>query len=175
WADVLHAVPGSRIVVKHFATSYPLARERILQAFAACGIGSERVELLSAHPDINGHLDLYREIDIALDSFPYNGTTTTCEAIWMGVPVITRAGEKHAARVGATLLTSLGFSTWIAASDEEFVRAAVKLSGDLEELQALRLSLREHMQASPLLDGAKFTSGLEKMLRKIWRDWCGNG
>lgn len=175
WADVLHAVPGSRIIVKHFATSYPLARERILQAFAACGIASDRVELLSAHPDINGHLDLYREIDIALDSFPYNGTTTTCEAIWMGVPVITRAGEKHAARVGATLLTCLGFSAWVANSDEEFVRAALKLSADREDLQTLRLSLRNHMSASPLLDGAGFTLGLEKALRKVWRERCGNG
>jgi predicted O-linked N-acetylglucosamine transferase (SPINDLY family) len=115
---------------------------------------------------------LYHRVDIALDTFPYNGTTTTCEALWMGVPVITMTGNRHAARVGASLLTQVGLTELIASTSEEYVNIATLLASDPKSLAALRSGLRERMKNSPLCDGKTFTRDLEAAYREMWENWC---
>jgi predicted O-linked N-acetylglucosamine transferase (SPINDLY family) len=120
------------------------------------------------------HLALYGRVDIALDTFPYHGTTTTCEALWMGVPVVTRAGETHASRVGVSLLTNAGVAELVATSDESYVEVATTLARDFPRLAGLRATLRERMAASPLMDGPLFARNLEGAYRQMWRTWCAN-
>jgi predicted O-linked N-acetylglucosamine transferase (SPINDLY family) len=108
-------------------------------------------------------------VDIALDTFPYHGTTTTCEALWMGVPVVTLAGQTHASRVGVSLLSNLGHPEWIATSPEGYVKIAVELAGDLPRLAQLRSTLRGRMEASPLMDAPGFAREIEAAYREMWR------
>ena len=121
---------------------------------------------------VTEHLSLYGTVDIALDSFPYHGTTTTCEAAWMGVPTVTRLGDRHAARVGGTLLGALGLDELITDSDEAYVEAASALAADTDRLAALRNGLRERMAGSALTDGPAFADRLGRAYRSLWRDWC---
>jgi protein O-GlcNAc transferase len=115
---------------------------------------------------------MYHGIDIALDVSPYNGTTTTCEALWMGVPVLTLRGASHAARVGTSILSHAGLTELVASRTEEYLDAAIELARDPARLQALRASMRSRLRASPLLDAAGFTRGLEAAYRSAWRQWC---
>jgi predicted O-linked N-acetylglucosamine transferase (SPINDLY family) len=123
-------------------------------------------------PDLAAHLAAYHQVDIALDPFPYNGTTTTCEALWMGVPVVTLRGDRHVGRVGASLLTQVGLPDLIAASVEEYVEVAAALAVDAARLNELRRSLRQRMAASPLCDGRAFARKIESAFRGMWRKWC---
>ena len=107
-----------------------------------------------------------------LDAVPYNGTTTTCEAMWMGVPAITLCGDRPAGRVGANLQTQVGHPEWIAGSDDEYVRIAVELANDPDRLSEIRNSLRDELKASTLGDAALFARSLESAYRKLWQDWC---
>ena len=172
WAGVLHAVARSRMLIKGYSLACLESRERLLAAFARHGITAGRLELLGNTPSYREHLALYGRVDIALDSFPYNGTTTSCEALWMGVPVVTLAGATHRSRVGASLLSSIGLSELAAGDARQFVEIAAALAHDTGRLQGLRGSLRRTMAASPLTDGAGFTRGLESALRDIWGRWC---
>ena len=118
------------------------------------------------------HLELYKRSDIGLDTFPYNGATTTCEAIWMGVPVITLAGETHVSRVGASILSHVGLPELIAESLEDYLKKAVQLAGDPDRLKALRNNLRSMMARSRLMDTNGFTRSLESAYRQMWHRWC---
>jgi predicted O-linked N-acetylglucosamine transferase (SPINDLY family) len=129
------------------------------------GIARERIELLSAVPDPRDHLALYGRVDIALDSFPYNGTTTTCEALWMGCPVVSLAGTRHAGRVGASLLTAAGLNEWITADADSYRTTVRGLAGDLDRLAALRQDLRGRIAASSLCDATAFAIAFEDTLR----------
>jgi predicted O-linked N-acetylglucosamine transferase (SPINDLY family) len=169
-ARVLNAVPRSRLVLKGGALEMRSVAERVRQRFAAAGVAAERVDLRGWTADVEDHLGAYREIDIALDSFPYNGTTTTCEALWMGVPVVTLRGDRHAARVGASLLGWLGLTDLVAGDAEEFVRICARLAGDVEAAAALRAGLRERMRVSPLVDEAGFTRELERCYQAVWME-----
>jgi predicted O-linked N-acetylglucosamine transferase (SPINDLY family) len=133
---------------------------------------AERIELVPMLADTAAHLGLYDRIDIALDPFPYNGTTTTCEASWMGVPVITLRGDRHAGRVGASLLTQLGLTELIADSVEEYVEIAVALAVDQARLGELHRSLRPRLATSPLGDAAAFARKIESAYRAMWQRWC---
>ena len=124
-------------------------------------------------PSKKEHLNVYNRIDIALDTFPYNGTTTACEAIWMGVPVVTLCGNSHVSRVGASLLSNIGISELVAKTPDEYIRIASDLAADLNRLQDLRKSLREMMMRSPLTDAERFTRNLENCYRSVWKKWCG--
>jgi predicted O-linked N-acetylglucosamine transferase (SPINDLY family) len=115
---------------------------------------------------------MYNEMDIALDTFPYNGTTTTCDALWMGVPVIALAGQTHVSRVGVSLLSNIGLSETIAATTDEYISLAVALARDRDRLKTLRLGLRERMKTSPLMDADKFARDVEAAYRQMWRTWC---
>ena len=136
------------------------------------GILPERVELMGL---LRQRLSIFRNMgrmDIALDTFPYHGTTTTCEALWMGVPVVTLAGTTHVSRVGVSLLTNVGLSKLIAESPEEYIRIAANLAKDVPRLKELRSSLRERMAASPLMDAPRFARNVEAAYRQMWRKWC---
>jgi predicted O-linked N-acetylglucosamine transferase (SPINDLY family) len=111
-------------------------------------------------------------VDIGLDSFPYNGATTTCEALWMGVPVVSLRGCTHAGRMGASVLGAAGLGEWVARDEREYVELAVGWAGRLEELSELRAGMRERLRGSALLDEAGFVRGLEAAYRRMWEKWC---
>ncbi|MDP9174237.1 MAG: tetratricopeptide repeat protein [Planctomycetota bacterium] len=168
WAAILKQVPKSRMMFKSKGLSNASARKWLLDLFAARSIGPERIVLRDWIAGKASHLLLYGEIDIALDTFPYNGTTTTCEALWMGAPVITLAGEHHRSRVGASILTNVGLGELIAKNAEEYTQKAVGLAGDLTKLGAMRAGLRPRMAKSPLMDAGRFAGNLEKLYQGMW-------
>lgn len=172
WGQILAAVPASRLALKASALNYPDTVDRLLDSCERAGIDPARVELRGWIADRQQHLELYGEIDIALDTYPYNGTTTTCEALWMGVPVVTLAGEVHMARVGASLLRGAGLDELVARNAAEYVNIAVALAADSARRDALRAGLRARLQGSPLLDHAGFTRQLEAHCRRAWGAWC---
>ena len=168
WSEVLLHVPHSRLLLKCPALTDAAVRARVSEALQAHGIGAERVELLGHTPTRQEHLALYAKVDIALDTFPYNGTTTTCEALWMGVPILSLVGEHHAGRVGASLLTAAGLTNWLADTPESFVAIAQTMASDLIELGRLRGSLRTKVATSPLCDAEGFVRRLEFALDRVW-------
>lgn len=172
WAAVLKAVPTSRLVVKNISLRDAPTRDRYLRMFTGQGIDPARLDLLPPVFSNEGHLELYGQVDIGLDSFPYNGTTTTCEAAWMGVPTITLAGSTHAGRVGVSLLSQLGLNELIAEAPQDYVRIAVEFASDLERLAALRAGLRERMAGSTLCDGSAFARQIESAYRDMWKAYC---
>src|SRR5262249_23793600 len=172
WARLLREVSGSRLLLKASQFKDRGTRERIAAAFAAAGIDRKRVTVLPPQATTAEHLAAYGRVDIALDPLPYNGTATTCEALWMGGPVATLRGERHAARVGASILTARGLEDLIAQTPDEYVATAVKLARERDALAMLRAGLRERMRASPLCDGAGFARAIEGAYRAMWRDWC---
>jgi predicted O-linked N-acetylglucosamine transferase (SPINDLY family) len=172
WADILHGVKNSHILLKNIALGYAEPAQQIVAAFAQLGIGANRVELVGAMPDKHDHLETYHRVDISLDSFPYNGTTTTCESLIMGVPVISRAGNDHRSRVGASLLSTLGLDSHVAGGENEYIGAAIGLASDTAQLASLRAGLRGRMLSSPLMDASTFTRELESKLMQAWEKWC---
>jgi predicted O-linked N-acetylglucosamine transferase (SPINDLY family) len=172
WARILDAVPGSRLVLKSPAYAEPTKRQYFLDRFAANGIGADRIELWPPQPEMAAHLASYSKIDIALDPFPYNGTTTTCEALWMGVPMVSLIGDRHAGRVGFDLLSQVGLAELAASDIGSYVATAVGLAGDLPRLEQLRSVLRDRMRASPLCDAPRFARAFERALRAMWQEWC---
>ena len=171
WAQVLQAVPGSRFLVKGQALDHEITREQLQSRFAAHGIGPERLNLMGMVSK-EEHYAVYGDVDIALDTFPYNGTTTTCEALWMGVPVITLRGEVHAARVGASLLHFAELDDLVASDRESYIRLARELAADAGRRKVLRSRLRVQLQASALMDKDGFARQMEAAWRDMWTDWC---
>jgi len=172
WSEVVKAVPDSRLLVKNQSLTDPNRREQYYQLFRSHGISDDRVELLGHTPTREEHLALYGRVDIGLDTFPYNGTTTTCEALWMGVPVLTMTGDRHAGRVGKSLLKCTGLADWVADSPEQFIAMATELTVDLAGLADLRRGLRDRLAASPLCDSDAFACKVQAAYRGMWRRWC---
>lgn len=172
WSRILKAVPDSHLVLKTWRFSDKAVRRYALNMFENEGIDAGRIRLLAYEPSAREHLELYNRIDIGLDTFPYNGTTTTCEALWMGVPVITLAGNSHVSRVGMSLLANIGLPEFTAHTSDEFFSIAIKLANDLSKLASLRERLRGMMQHSILTDAKRFTTDLENCYRTIWKKWC---
>lgn len=168
WAQVLLATPGSRLLLKTKAVGDPEVQRLLRARFAELGLASERLLLNTWRPDLQSHLELYREVDVALDSFPYNGATTTCEALWAGVPVVTLRGQTHASRMGASILRALGRAEWIAADVPQFVDIARALADSPQALATFRASARDCMRASPLMAAAAHTREFEDLLFKAW-------
>ena len=168
-AEILKAVPRSRLLM----TAVPRgdARTRLLAGFEAAGVDPDRIEIRgrTTHAQF---LASHDEVDLALDSFPYNGTTTTLHALWMGVPFVALAGTTHVARVGASILTNVGLDEWIARDVADYVRIAVERAADAAHLTRLRQSLRDRLATSPILDETGFTRRLERAYRECWRRWC---
>jgi predicted O-linked N-acetylglucosamine transferase (SPINDLY family) len=171
WARLLVRLPAARLLLKGKPFACAVTRASFLERLLRSGVAKDRVELLGWLPD-ESHLALYDRIDIALDPFPYNGTTTTCEALWMGVPVVTLRGDRHAGRVGASLLTQIGLTDLIADSVEAYVETAAALADDPARLAELGQSLRPRMAASPLCDATAFARKIEAAYRTMWQRWC---
>ncbi|MEI6719592.1 MAG: tetratricopeptide repeat protein [Betaproteobacteria bacterium] len=172
WARVLREQPDSRLVIKTRLLAEAPARERVSSAFAASGVDMGRVELIPWEDTTASHLESYNRIDIALDTFPFNGATTTCEALWMGVPVVSLCGETHASRMGCSILAAAGLPELVAESADAFAAIAAGLAGDRPRLAGLRAGLRDRLRASPLFAEKDFTRGLESAYRAAWAQWC---
>lgn len=172
WAQVLLAVPGSKLMLKARGLDDPGVRQGVAARFALAGVDQARLRFAGRVRGYAGHMALYGEMDIALDSLPYNGTTTTCEALWMGVPTVTLAGDRHCARVGASLLMRVGLEECVAQTPEDYIAVAARLAADRKRLREMRAGMRARLQASPLMNGAAFTETLEEAYRALWRDWC---
>jgi len=170
WAQVLAAVPGSQLLLKGHGLPDAGTTERVQQRLALLNVEPSRIRLLGRTPGIADHLTLYSEIDIALDTFPYHGTTTTCEALWMGVPVVTLQGNRHASRVSASILTAVGHPEWIAHQSEQYVAIARELANDPSQRARLRHALRDDLWKSPLLDHAGQSARFGEALRACWRE-----
>ena len=167
WAKTLAAVPNSRLVLKAHQLEDPLVADDLRRLARAAGIPPAKVELLPPVAAYTQHLQAYDGIDIALDTFPYHGTTTSCEALLMGVPVVTLAGTTHASRVGVSLLTRLGRPEFIAHDEAEFVAICRALAADVPGLEALRRGLRDELMRSALCDAAPITRDLEALFRSL--------
>jgi len=168
WARVLRAVDGSRLILLSPEGPH---RHDILRRLEQEGVAPGRVALVAHQPPAL-YLKVYHGIDLVLDTFPYNGHTTSLDAFWMGVPVVTTVGRTVVGRAGVSHLRNLGLPELAALTPEEFVRIAVELAGDLPRLSGLRATLRERMRHSPLMDAAGFARGIEAAYRTMWRRWC---
>lgn len=162
WSTILSKLPDSKLLLKAKQFSDELIKDKVIEKFKKFKIKEEKVQLISHVSNHNEHLACYNKIDLALDPFPYNGTTTTCEALWMGVPVITLLGNNHAGRVGASLLTNIGLKSFIASDKNRYIEIIDFLTKDLSTLNKLRLGIRNALVASPICDAKKFTAELEK-------------
>ncbi|HEY8026674.1 MAG TPA: peptide-binding protein, partial [Burkholderiaceae bacterium] len=169
WASVLANIPHSKLLLNTKQLSDAATREATWQRFADAGIGRERVLLEYITPRANS-VAAYSRVDIALDPFPYNGGTTTAEALWMGVPVLTLAGERLAGRMGVSQLSNVGLQNWIAESEADYVAKAAQLC-DIQALATLRAGLRQQALASPLFDAPRFAGHFAQALRGMWLRW----
>ncbi|MGH6882328.1 MAG: hypothetical protein ACREFM_15535, partial [Hypericibacter sp.] len=171
WARLLKRLPQAQLVLKTMQLDDAALRQRYTGLFAAQGIDPARVSLRgrSRH---GGLLAEYGQIDIALDPFPYSGGLTTLESLWMGVPVVTKQGDRFAGRHSTSHLTAIGLPELVAADAEGYLDIACDLASDLDRLAALRRTLRPRMAASPSCDGRGFTRDLEAAYRRLWRHWC---
>ena len=176
WAEILRRVEGARLLLLCTEDRRPYVAE----FFQRHGVAQDRVEFLAYYPSPSSaagtrsdeFLRRYARIDVALDPFPYNGLTTTCDALWMGVPVVALIGEFPLARLSFSVLSNLGLSDLAAKSDDDYVRIATRLARDIPHLTHLRATLRERMENSPLLDAPRFTRNLESAYREAWIEWC---
>lgn len=171
WSTILTCLPDARLILKWGTFSDSGVVERFLGMFAERGIAPHRVEYRESS-DYGTMLDEYGDIDIALDPFPFSGATTTCEALWMGVPVITLPGSLPVSRQTMALLKVIGLPEFIADSEDAYVELAIYYAGDLDALAALRQRQRGVMAMSPLCDGRRFTAELESAYQEMWRRWC---
>jgi predicted O-linked N-acetylglucosamine transferase (SPINDLY family) len=171
WAEVLRRVPGARLVIKYFGLADEAARRRILERLVTQGADAKRIDLLGEGR--RGELSAaYNRVDIGLDPLPYSGGATTCDALWMGVPVVTCRGRTFAGRQSANHLANVGLDEWIASDLDEYVELAVRWASDLRRLAELRAGLRRRVAESPLCDGKRVAGNLVKVLREAWQRWC---
>jgi predicted O-linked N-acetylglucosamine transferase (SPINDLY family) len=174
---IMRAVPGSRLLVYHANNELEEAdgevRNGVLCELAARRVSGKRVQFLGTQTDEDRQKAI-ASVDIALDTFPFNGVTTTCECLCMGVPVVTFAGAVHASRIGVSILSRVGLEDWVAASLEEYVNIATRKAADLQALAKLRSGLRRRMPESSLCDQERVVSELEEGYRWMWRQWCGS-
>jgi len=174
WSALLESVPGSRLMLKSMALQDKDIRARFYESFRKRGFEDDRILLVSWEPGRANHLGLYGEVDIGLDTFPYHGTTTTCEAFWMGVPVVTLKGRVHATRVGCSLLHQVGLDDLVATTTDEYVKKAAELASNPERIATLRSELRSRMANGPLCNREAFTRHLEDAFFSMWKTWAGD-
>jgi predicted O-linked N-acetylglucosamine transferase (SPINDLY family) len=169
WSRLLLAVPGSRLLLKARQLKDGAVRERIAQRFSEHGVSIERLALEGPIEGRAEHLAAYHRVDIGLDPFPYNGVTTTVEALWMGVPVLSLEGRHFLSRQGVGILHNAGLKDWVAADEDDLIAKAVAHVGDLEVLAQLRQRLREQLEHSPLMDAGRFARNFESALWNMWQ------
>jgi len=176
WCKILLKVPHSRLLIKDHTMDNDVTRRNLSQRFSAYGIHASRIQLIAWTKTTVEHLQKYSELDIALDTFPYAGTTTTCDALYMGVPVITfkLPYSIHCHNVGASIVGSVPATrALVAHSLNEYIDIAVSLANDLPRLAQIRKTLRDSMLASPLCDTRRYTKNMEKLYLHLWSEWCG--
>jgi len=169
WAQILTEVSDSRLLV--VGVPRGRAEDDLLRDLAVPGVSRGRITCVP-YASLQEYFRSFEAVDIALDSMPYSGGTTTCDALWMGVPVVTVPGSRSVSRSATSVLSAVGLPEWIAPSAKEYVRRAVRFAGERDLLRELRGSLRERMRASPLMDEERFTRDLEQAYREMWRKWC---
>lgn len=168
WAQLLKAAPGSRLVLHAHPGAH---RQQAQQIFSRAGIRPDRV-LFTGFVPLLQYFQHYSHIDIALDPFPYAGGTTTCDALYMGVPVVSLTGATAVSRGGLSILSNVGLPELVAQTTEQYLNIATGLSVDLPRLAAIRKTLRDRMAASPVMDAPVFTRDIENAYRQMWRAWC---
>lgn len=169
WSKILAQVPDSRLLLKSAHFQHEVLKQQYYEYFSECGIASERIQLVAKTESTEEHLALYSEVDLCFDTFPYNGTTTTCEALWMGVPVVTYAGKRHSARVSASILKNAGMEEWVAGDLDGYIDLAVQMAIEPDKLAYHRRTLREQMIRSPICDSEGFTRNMEAAYQDMWQ------
>jgi predicted O-linked N-acetylglucosamine transferase (SPINDLY family) len=172
WSEVLHAVPEARLILKARQLGDRETVQRLRGLFEHEGVAADQLDFASWIPDSEAHLAFYNRAHIALDTFPYSGCTTTCEALWMGVPVITLAGQESRSRMSLSILKQVGLDNCIAESPAAYIGIARTLAADTRALQRVRAGLRRQVQMSSLLDAEGFARAVESAYRGMWRRWC---
>lgn len=172
WSDLLAALPTTRLILRSSGNYHDTTISDLQSRLMAAGIDTSRVRIDPKLKDYDAHLRSYDEIDVALDPFPYNGGTTTVEALYMGVPVLVRAGDRYVAHMGEGILHAAGLPEWIAPDAASYAATGKRLAGNIDALAALRAGLRGRMLASPLFDASRFARNLEAAIREMWRIWC---
>ena len=169
WSKILNLIPKSHLILKCRKLKHN--KDYYYELFKNKGIDKDRIQLYEHLPSTSDHLELYNSVDIGLDPFPYNGATTTCEALWMGVPVITLLGDRHAGRVGASILTNVGLKDFIARDIDSYINLAVKMSANTKKLKEIRMTLRRKMQESLLCDARSFAGNVETSYKDMWHNY----
>ncbi len=169
WCKILKRVDNSRMIIKSKLFNEQGFKDEIISAFETRGIDEYRVDLVGHIESLNGHLDLYNSVDIALDTYPYNGTTTTCEALWMGVPVVSMYGTDHRSRVGLSILSQIGLPSLAAENERAYMKNSIKLAANHDQLSSMRMSLRNAISNSSICDAFTTTRELEDAYSK-WTD-----
>ena len=172
WAQVLKSVDKSCFLLKFKGGGDKEVKNHYLQQFEQQGIAAERVKIRNVQKDPVEHFRMYGQMDIALDTYPYNGTTTTCEALWMGVPVVSLVGRHHASRVGLSILSRVGLEFFAASTPAEYVAKSTALARKPEALTKIRASMRNRFAAGSLCDARKYAGHVESAYRKMWHKWC---
>jgi predicted O-linked N-acetylglucosamine transferase (SPINDLY family) len=168
WARILVAVPNSHIIIHAPSGAH---QDDVAHRFERAGVATDRLLFVGTRPSME-YMQTFSRIDIALDPFPYGGGITTCDALWMGVPVITLSGETAVGRGGRSILSNLGLTEFIALTQDQYAQIAIELAKDRDRMDALRRDLRARLQASPLMDAAAFARDIETAYRQMWRTWC---
>jgi len=171
WASVLNELPNARLLLKAKGLDDPDVRQRILDQVASRNVWPGRIIFETASPR-QDYLSAYHRVDAILDTTPFSGGTTTAEALWMGVPVITLRGQTWAGRICESILSAVGLAELVADSAAKYAQIAIRLAGDTEGLSRLRSELRPKLETSPFCDAEKFTINLEKAYRAMWTTWC---
>ena len=169
WTEILARLPDARLAIARVSDGP--AKDGLIRDLERAGIAPDRISFLPV-VTMDEYYRRFGTVDIALDSAPYSGTTTTCDTLWMGVPVLTLPGTRSASRPSASILTTLGLTEWIASTPEDYVQRAVEFAGDEANITMLRKSLRTRMLASPLMDEPRFARDVEAAYRRMWRTWC---
>ncbi|MEH6824095.1 MAG: hypothetical protein V7629_09330 [Motiliproteus sp.] len=167
WARILDAVPNSRLLLKARCFADPLIRQAFIDQYETLGIAAERLQVMGHVKKVDSHLALYAEVDIALDPLSYNGTTTSCEGLWQGVPMVSLQGDRHASRVGSSLLHQLGLGELVAMDESDYLQIATRLASDTVRLEAMRTSMRERMRHSPLMDEQRIGREMDAAYRQM--------
>ena len=175
WVQILRRVPGSTLVIKALQFGEESMIENARQQLITHGVDPDRLQVFGAMPNTFDHLNLYNEIDIGLDPFPYNGTTTSCEAMLMGIPVVSMCGEVHSARVGLSLMNAVGLGELVAGSPDDYINLATELALDVPRLRNLQSGMRDRLLSSSLMDRDDFNSHFAASVRSMWRSYCETG
>jgi predicted O-linked N-acetylglucosamine transferase (SPINDLY family) len=169
WARILLSVPNSRLFLKTMQLIDPIVRLKTQQRFSACGITPDRLFLYGTLASRDAHLATYNKVDIALDTFPFPGVTTSVEALWMGVPVLSMRGDRFISLTAASIAHNAGLPDWVAADEDDYVAKAVAFTSNFEHLATLRADLRQQVLASPLFDAPRFARNFEDALWEMWQ------